>query len=246
MNNVIKLLQNHRSIRKFKSIPVSSEQIEAIIQSAQKASTSSNVQAYSIVGVTDSDMKEKLAALSGNQLYVKECPLFLVWCADLYRIQQASKKNGVEMTAGTTENFIVATVDAALAAQNAAVAAESLDLGVVYIGGIRNHSREVSDLLKLPELVYPVFGMCVGYPDQQPTPRSRLSSNVVYHQEVYSTSSVEAGIEEYDRTLQAYYIERTGGQRDTTWSKEMSDRFRHASRTHMRAFLEEQGYSFDT
>jgi FMN reductase (NADPH) len=244
MNEVIQLLQSHRSIRKFKSIPISPNQIDHIIDSAQKASTSSNVQAYSIIGVSDSDKKQKLAELAGNQQYIEKCPLFLVWCADLYRIDQACRKNQVEMVSGTTENFIVATVDAAIAAQNAAIAAESMGLGIVYIGGIRNQSYEVTKLLNLPSLVYPIFGMCVGFPDHEPSSRPRLARDAVYHQDAYSTEHVLEEIEDYDQMLQAYYIERTGGKRDTTWSKEMSQKFEHAARTHMRSFLEEQGYRF--
>jgi FMN reductase (NADPH) len=245
MNEIIQLLQGHKSIRKFKSNPVSSEQVQSIITSAQKASTSSNVQAYSVIGVTNPENKRRLAEFAGNQRYIEQCPLFLVWCADLYRLEQACCKHEVDMVSGTTENFIVATVDTALAAQNAAIAAESIGLGVVYIGGLRNRIDEVTKLLKLPKLVYPIFGMCVGYPDHEPTSRPRLPTDIIFHEESYGTEKLIAGIEDYDQELQSYYIERTGGKRDTTWSKEMSQKFHQESRTHMRSYLEQQGFRFD-
>ncbi|UFJ42615.1 oxygen-insensitive NADPH nitroreductase [Brevibacillus humidisoli] len=245
MNSVIQLMQQHRSIRRFKPDQIPPDQVDLILRSAQSASTSSNVQAYSIIGVTDPAMKKELAILVGNQPYVEQCPLFLVWCADLLRLRHSCEREQVEMVHGTMENFIVATVDVALAAQNAAIAAESLGLGIVYIGGIRNHPREVSRLLQIPELVYPVFGMCLGYPDQDPDRRPRLPLEAVYHQNVYSTQRFDQAIEEYNTVMREYYRHRTGGKRDTTWSQEMSEKFRQATRQHMRSFLEEQGYGFE-
>ncbi|WP_018132327.1 oxygen-insensitive NADPH nitroreductase [Effusibacillus pohliae] len=245
MNRTIEILQNHRSIRKYKPTPLTEEQVEAIVRSAQMASSSSNVQAYSVIGVTDPNMKKELAALAGNQAYIEQCPLFLVWCADLYRLREACAMQNTEMVHGTMENFIVATVDTALAAQNAAVAAESMGLGIVYIGGIRNNPREVTKLLRLPELVYPIFGMCVGVPDHDPGIRPRLGSEAIFHQNTYDAGKFKREIESYDRVMRDYYLRRTNGKRDTVWSKEMSDKFRQPVRTHMRSFLEEQGFRFD-
>lgn len=247
MNSAIELMQRHRSIRKYKTTPLAAEQIEAIVKSAQMASSSSHVQAYSVIGVTDSELKRKLAVLSGNQSYVEESPLFLVWCADMYRLREACALNETEMVAGTMENFITATVDVALAAQNAAIAAESMALGIVYIGGIRSNPKEVSELLQLPELVYPVFGMCVGVPDHDPGIRPRLPLQAVYHHNAYKHDGavVRQQIAEYDEIMHQYYLDRTKGTRDTTWSKEMADKYRQPSRTHMRSFLEDRGFRFE-
>ncbi|HEU4963536.1 MAG TPA: oxygen-insensitive NADPH nitroreductase [Bacilli bacterium] len=245
MNETINLLQQHRSIRQFKRTELTYEQTRAIIESAQMASTSSNVQAYSVIGVTDPCKKQELAALVGNQKYVEECPLFLVWCADMNRLREACAMQDTEMVHGTMENFIVATVDVALAAQNAAVAAESLGLGVVYIGGIRNNPQAVSDLLRLPDLVYPVFGMCVGYPDQEPDVRPRLAMDAVYHENTYDAEKARPMIKAYDEVTHRYYLERTGGKRDLTWSRSMADKFRQPVRIHMRSFLEGKGFRFE-
>lgn len=244
MNATIDLLMRHRSIRRFKSTPIAEEVLHTIVQAAQRASTSSNVQAYSVIAVTDSQLKQQLAEISGNQQNVLECPLFLVWCADLYRNQVAVEAEGIQMVAGTTENFIVATVDAALAAQNAAVAAESLGLGIVYVGGIRNNIREVTRLLGLPKLVYPVFGMCVGYPDQDPDLRPRLPLEAVLHREKYNVDAAPA-IQKYDEVMREYYLERTGGKRDTTWSKEMAAKYSRRVRLEMREYLQDQGFMLE-
>jgi FMN reductase (NADPH) len=245
MNDVTRLLQRHRSIRKFKPDEFSEQTLEAIVRSAQMASTSSNVQAYSVIAVTNPETKRALSAVAGNQQHVESCPVLLVWCADLSRDKLACEREGVEMVSGTMENFIVATVDVALAAQNAAIAAESLGLGIVYIGGIRNNLREATRLLNVPKLVYPVFGMCLGYPDHESGVRPRLPLRAVLHRETYDETAQAESIDEYDRRTRDYYIERTGGKRDTTWSKEMADKFKRPARAYMRAYLEEQGFRFD-
>lgn len=246
MNEIIELLTRHRSIRRFKSDEVPESMLEAIVRSAQQASSSSNVQAYSVIAVTNPDLKRTIADIAGGQKHVEQCPLLLVWCADLARNRLVCEQEGVELAAHTAENVIVATVDAALAAQNAAVAAESLGLGIVYIGGIRNNLSEVSRLLHLPQQVYPVFGMCVGFPADESAVRPRLPMRAILHREAYSGESDQLdAVAEYDRITRAYYIERTQGRRDTTWSREMADKFRRPTRLHVREQLEQQGFRFE-
>ncbi|MZQ85299.1 oxygen-insensitive NADPH nitroreductase [Paenibacillus sp. 5J-6] len=245
MNPVIEQLKLHRSIRKYKPDALSDEHLQSILESAQKASTSSNMQAYSIVGVTDPEAKKRLAHLAADQQFIEECPLFLIWCADLLRLQHACAPIEEVDIPSTSEIFIIATVDTALAAQNASIAAESLGLGVVYVGGIRNNPKEVSEVIGLPKLVYPVFGMCVGYPDQEPTQRPRLPLEVVYHKETYSTNTYTQGIEDYNRSLSEFMLTRAGGTRDSNWSKEMVRRLNSRHRTHMREFLAEQGFELN-
>ncbi|QHW29870.1 oxygen-insensitive NADPH nitroreductase [Paenibacillus rhizovicinus] len=249
MNETIALMKAHRSIRKFAPTAVTDEQLKQILTAAQAASTSSNIQAYSVIGVRSEEKRNRLAELTGNQKHVAEAPLFLVWCADLNRLQAAVRHHkeqaDFELT-HNTEAFLMATVDTALAAQNAAVAAESLGLGVVYIGGIRNRPQEVSELLKLPKLVYPVFGMCVGIPDQLPDLRPRLPVSVVYHEEAYSDAGFAEGIAAYDATISHYYEVRSGGGKTSRWSQEMTARFRQELlRPHMYDFLISQGFQLD-
>ncbi|MDQ0340347.1 FMN reductase (NADPH) [Caldalkalibacillus uzonensis] len=242
---VVQLLQGHRSIRKFTTDQIPSETIERIIHCAQMASTSSHVQAYSIIGVTDQDLKRKLAEYAGNQTYVETCAHFLVFCADLYRLNYVTKSKGVDVTETleTTEKFIVATVDAALAAQNAAVAAEAHGLGVVYIGGIRNNPDKVAQLLQLPEKVYPVFGMCLGYPAQDPEQKPRLPQSCVYFENGYpDIHTVAEDLKQYDQEVKQYYIQRTKGKRQDTWSDMMVKTLSTPSRTHMKSFLEKRGF----
>lgn len=249
MNDVIQLLMSHRSIRKFTDEPIPDATLHAIIRAAQMASTSSNVQAYSVITVQDQALREQMMKLSGDQQYVAECPVFLVWCADLYRLSKASgQQAGSEPTEAeayytdTVENFIVATVDTALAAQNAVIAAESLGLGAVYIGGLRNNIEQVSELLRLPELVYPLFGMCLGVPAQSPMTRPRLPLDSILHTDTYQIERTEPGIESYDRVYAQYMHERSQGKVSTTWSSQMRKRLQEPIRLHMKSFLESKGF----
>lgn len=244
MNEVIELLLNHRSVRRFKDITLSEEQTEAIISAAQAASTSSNVQAYTIIGVTDPGKRQVLAGLAGNQSYVEHTGLFLVFCADLSRLKEATEQQG-ETFHQNTESFVVATVDAALAAQNAAIAAESLGLGICYIGGIRNKPQEVSELLELPELVYPVFGLTIGVPDQENALRPRLPQHAVYHENIYKREQSRQGVAEYDEAIERYYKERTQGRTITNWSKGIADKYRQPVRANLRPFLENRGFRLE-
>jgi len=138
MNKVIDLLMSHRSIRKFKSQPISQEIVEELIGAGQSAATSSFIQACTVTQVTDKDAREKLCEAAASQPYVKESPLFLVFCADMHRHQLACDLHKADMLSGYTEQFLTASIDCALFAQNVLVAAESLGLGGCYIGAIRN------------------------------------------------------------------------------------------------------------
>ena len=149
MNQVIDLLKNHRSIRKFKPESVSNEKVHTIIEAAGWAATSNFIQAYTVIRVKNKETRKQIAALAGPQPWVELSPLFLVFCADLKRAQTACHYENKEMVPGYTEQFIISTVDVALAAQNAMIAAESLGLGGVYIGGIRNDPETVCKLLKI-------------------------------------------------------------------------------------------------
>ncbi|WP_028402241.1 oxygen-insensitive NADPH nitroreductase [Ectobacillus panaciterrae] len=245
MNQVIETLLQHRSIRKYEDRPLTDEQIRVIVESAQAASTSSYIQAYSIIGVKDREMKKKLAELAGNQAYVETNGHFFVFCADLYRHEVLAEMEGQDIYASieSTEKFMVAVIDAALAAQNAAVAAESMGLGICYIGGLRNNLEEVSELLNVPKLVIPLFGMSVGYPMQEGSIKPRLPFESVYHEEAYNKDEkqLKEQLSQYNEVISNYYIERTDGKRSDTWTGQMARMLSKPVRMYMKEFVEKQG-----
>ncbi|WP_078378545.1 oxygen-insensitive NADPH nitroreductase [Sutcliffiella halmapala] len=245
MNTTIETILNHRSIRKFEDKPLSNEQIRTMVESAQAASTSSFIQAYSIIGVKDKDKKKRLAELAGNQSYVENSGHFFIFCADLHRHAVIGEKEQTDVTMSleSTEKFIVATIDAALAAQNASIAAESMGLGICYIGGLRNKIEEVTELLEMPKYTIPLFGLAVGYPAQQTDIKPRLPFHHIYHEEVYNQDlgSYSEQLDGYNQTISDYYQARTSGKRTDTWTGQMANMLKQPKRLGMKEYLENQG-----
>lgn len=242
MNEVIKLLQSHRSVRKFTDQAVEQHVLEELIRCGQSAATSSFIQACTVIQVDDSAAREQLVKFAGNQPYIASSARFLVFCADMKRFKLACDMHQADMLSGFAEQFITATIDCALFAQNVLVAAESLGIDGVYIGGIRNQIQAVTDLLELPDLVYPVFGMCLGYPAQDPEVKPRLPLSVVLKKNRYDDGGDQAMINEYDEVVRQYYQTRTGGKKDTAWSEQISEMLVKEARPHMLEYLKSRGY----
>ncbi|KAA1174440.1 oxygen-insensitive NADPH nitroreductase [Marinobacter salinexigens] len=242
MNPIIELQKSHRSIRKFKDQKIPRELFEELIRAGQCAATSNHVQAYSIIHVVNPENREKLAELAGGQAHVARASDFLVFCADMKRSTEAAERAGAEVIRGMTEQLLVASIDAALMAQNVAIAAESEGLGLCYVGGIRNNPAEVAEVLRLPDHVYPVFGMSLGYPDQDPEVKPRLSLETILKEDYYDDSRDEEQVAAFDATMHRYYNERTGGNKDTNWSEQLAPLFTTKLRPHMREFLTKRGF----
>ncbi|MGB9737702.1 MAG: NADPH-dependent oxidoreductase [Chloroflexus sp.] len=205
---VVDLLLSHRSVRSYSNEPLPEGVLETMIAAAQSASTSSNLQTWSVVAVTDPERKDRLATLAGNQNQIRRAPLFLVWLADLARLAHAAETRQMPHEGlDYLEMWLVGVIDAALAAQNAAIAAEALGLGIVYIGAIRNHPLEVAGELQLPPMVMPVFGMCVGWPNpaRPAAIKPRLPQAAVLHREVYQPEQIPPAVERYNATMNAFY-----------------------------------------
>jgi FMN reductase [NAD(P)H] len=177
--------------------------LEVMLSAARSAPTSSNLQAYSIVVVDDPERKARLAAIAGRQKFIEQAPLFLVFCADISRLRYVSARQGRTFGADTLEMFLLASVDAALAMQNTLVAAESLGLAVTPVGAVRDHPDQIAAELGLPEGVYALAGMSVGFekPDSRRGTKPRLPQHVTVHRNQYTDETLEAGITEYDRVM---------------------------------------------
>lgn len=242
------LLQNHKSVRKFKEQPVNGELLREIIRSGQHAATSEFIQSYTIIHVTDDKVKNRIYNEVTSQKTILNAPVFLVFCADVNRLLTActmNQRKAPEAYMQYTETFLMASVDTAIAAQNTVIAAEAEGLGCTYIGGIRNNLPKLIELLEIPKGVYPVFGMVMGYPKENTdeAAKPRLPLDVVFKEGKYDTQGDEALIREYDQIIRNYYIERTGGERDETWTMQMSDFVQKPQRPFLREVLEKQGFT---
>lgn len=206
-NAVLDLQFAHRSVRQFNSRDVTDGELDAIVAAAQSAPTSSNLQPWSVVAVRDPQRKARLAILAGNQRFIEQAPLFLVWLADLGRAQRIAHRAGTTVEATDyLETTIIGFVDTALAAQNAVVAIESLGLGSVFVGAVRNQPEQVAAELNLPSHTVAAFGLAVGEPDpaENADVKPRLPKAAVLHHEQYESAPADAHIPVYDERLAAY------------------------------------------
>ena len=243
MNPTIECLTAHRSIRKFTDEPIAEDTLAQLVRAGQGAASSSFLQGTTIIRVTDRATRAAFVELAGNQTYIGTAPEFLVFCADLRRASACCEMHGKEAVEGMTEHFIIATVDVALFAQSMVVAAESLGLGICFIGAVRNDPQRASEVLGLPRNVYPVFGLCIGHPAQDPEVKPRLPLSVVVKQNRWSDAGDEAVIREYDERVRAYYQSRTGNNKEVGWSEQMAGLLGREARPHMREFLTARGFA---
>ncbi|MEN7459661.1 oxygen-insensitive NADPH nitroreductase [Pantoea dispersa] len=238
MTPTIDLLCSHRSIRAFTEQGIDDAQRSAIIAAAQAASTSSFLQCSSIVRITDRALREQLVQLTGGQPWVSAAAEFWVFCADFNRHQQICP----EAQLGRAEQLLLGCVDTALMAQNAMIAAESLGLGGVFIGGIRNSIAQVTELLGLPKFVLPLFGFCIGHPDASPDVKPRMPQAMLVHENRYQPLD-KAVLAQYDQQITAYYQQRDSNQRSEAWSELIQRLIIKETRPFMLDYLHQQGWA---
>lgn len=244
MNETINLLQNHSSVRKFKNKPLTDEQVNHIFKSANQASSFSLLQAVSIIRITDEDTRKAIMELSGPQSYIQEASEFWIFVSDFNRNHQIAPN--VDIT--YTEFLQIGAVDVGLMAQNAMIAAESMGLGGVYIGGVRLNIEKLSELLKLPKYVIPLVGLCIGYPAEEKAQlKPRLPKEVVMHHNKYEEFSLE-DIEDYDQEMKKYYENRPirapfTAKKVKGWSDHIDDHLERSIQPNMLSYLNKQGYA---
>ena len=243
----IENMLRHRSVRAFTDQALPPGTVEALVAAAQSAPTSSNLQTWSVVAVEDAGRRDRLSRLASNQAFIRQAPLFLVWVADLSRNARLGEAQGRAMEGlDYLEMFMVALIDAALAAQNALVAAESLGLGTVYVGALRNHPDAVAAELGLPPNAMGAFGLAVGYPDPAVATavKPRLPQSVILHRERYDAPDEPALLADYDRTLTAF--SEANGMGATGWIGRVLSRVGSAAglsgRDRMREVLGKLGF----
>lgn len=186
---MIDVLFSHRSIRKFDDKEIPEAVLEQILQAGSRASTTGNMQVYSIIVSKDLHIKEKLWVAHFKQNMVKQAPVILTFCADFQRFNQwCVQRNAVPGYANFL-SFFTAAIDALLAAQNIALAAEDQGLGICYLGTTTYMAESIIDTLNLPAYVVPVTSLVIGYPAENPPLTDRLPLRAIVHQEQYQAYS---------------------------------------------------------
>lgn len=186
---MIDILKDHKTIRKYTEQKIETPLLNEILEAGTRASTTGNMQVYSIVVTQDEAMKEKLAPCHFNQPMVKQAPVTLTFCADFNRFNLWCKQNNAEPGYNNFLSFVTAAIDALLVAQNVCVAAEAKGLGICYLGTTTYLADKIIDVLELPEGVVPVTTVTVGYPDEDPKQADRLPLEAVVHHETYKNFS---------------------------------------------------------
>ncbi|MGJ8637603.1 MAG: nitroreductase family protein [Phycisphaerales bacterium] len=242
-NPTIATMLAHRSIRKFKPGSIPAEDIQTAMHAGQAAATSSAVQPYCMIHVTDRPKRQAIADLAGPQQKVHDCGAFFVICADLRKHMLIIENAGQEYET-SLEAFLLASADASLFAQNFTLALEALGYGTCYIGGIRNDLPQLNDILDLPRGVLPIYGLCAGVPDESPTHRPRLAASAMLFENSYpSDDETMNAIEQYDEVYKQYLTDR--GAKPSTWSEAILTKFSYARRKGLAAFYRSKGASLD-
>ncbi len=180
------ILNRHVTIRKFKKQPVPDNLLESIIYSGTRASTTGNMQVYSIVITEDESQKKELAPYHFNQPVALEASVLLTFVADFNRFSKWCEFRNAKAGYSNFLSFFTAAIDALLVAQNVCVAAESHGLGICYLGTTTYNAKEIIDILELPQLTFPVTTVAIGYPDEDPDLNDRIPLQGVIHNEKYN------------------------------------------------------------
>ena len=234
MTETIKLMKAHTSVRRFKEQEIPQADLNEILTAAQMASSWKNFQSYSVIVVRSQEKKDALYELVPQEA-IRQSAVFLLFVGDLNRAGKGAQLHTDSFQPQGVEGLLISSVDAALAGQNALLAAESLGYGGVIIGLDRYKSAEVAGLFNLPDYTYPVFGMALGAPNQHHDVKPRLPLENVVFEEEYQEQSTEV-IQAYDR-VQADYA---GARATTSWSQRLAEQFGQVEPSSTRKNLEQK------
>ena len=244
MKTVKDTLLQRRSIRRYEREPIPQETMNLIYEAIRNTPTSYNGQQFSVIDVTDQEMKEKIYELT-SQKQIKTCNHFFVFCADFHKIKVIAEEKNIEFPEfqKTLDGVIVGTVDAALAMMSAVVAAESAGLGTCCIGYTRTAApEEVSRLLNLPQDTYIVCGLAIGVPREMPDLKPKQPIGLVIHSNTYSEDGVNQALIDYDKEIEHYNATRAGDKTTNDWAAHMVNYYRMAMSYNMLDTVRRRGF----
>jgi nitroreductase len=196
------ILLNRRTIREYSAKPIDNALLNEVLNEGCRASTTGNMQVYSIIITRDKYKKEELSPLHFNQKMITEAPVVLTFCADFNRFNKWCLLRNAEPGYDNYLSFMTAAIDALLVAQTVCIAAESRDLGICYLGTTTYMAHKIIEVLKLPKGVVPVTTVTLGWPAEKPEQPDRLPLDAVIHNEIYK--------EYTDESINRFYSEKEG------------------------------------
>lgn len=244
-------LLTRRCIRRYTDAPIPEATLDTLLACAQSAPTKSNLQQYSIIVTTDEALRMELADLNPDTGHMKYCPVFVTFCADMRRAKRLTERHGFDYASNNMDTFLNATVDAALAMQCFITAAETMGLGCAPISQVRNRMAEYCDTLGIPEGVFPIAGLTLGWPAWEGRMNARLPPAAVVHREKYDDANLDAVVDAYDaQRLESNPIsadgqrhaDKYGVSENCTWSENVARQLSVAERAEFRDFLIGNGF----
>lgn len=242
MKDITDTLLNRTSIRRYEGLHIEPEKLDLIYDAIIHSPTSYNGQQYSVIAIDNQETKEELYSLTGEK-QIKTCDVFLVFCADYYKIETIARKKRLQVPPfrQTLDGIMVGTIDATIAMCNARIMAESLGLGCCCIGYIRTAApREVSTLLNLPQGVFLVCGLTIGYPREQPNIKPKQEKSLLIHRNSYQHADIAERLLKYDETISQYNRRRSLGITENDWCNHMIDYYKAGMQYGLLSYLEEQ------
>lgn len=245
----LKTIFARASVRQFLDKPIPDQVMDLLFKAALCAPTSSHIQAFSIVKVNQPTARQQIYEITGKQEWILSCPQFLIFCADLNKVCAFSGLS-VDSPVVSQDAYLASLMDAALVGMTLSLAAEQLSIGNVMIGSIRNDVEAIAQLLQLPEGVFPLFGMCLGYYEFRKKPKPRLPQHMFVFDETYELPQNSAQLlSEYHEKLKNYYevaaLEHKGLRNSNkTWIQSASNAIQNEKRKLMGEVLKKRGFAF--
>ena len=250
----VQALLNRRVIRKYKTNPINEQTMALLLSAAQSAPTKSNLQQYSIVIIRDPEVRNAVSELVPSMPWVRNAPVIAIFLGDVRRIRRLAEIRGHTYQNNNADTFMNATVDAALAMQCFITAADYLGLGTCPISYVRNRIDDLAEILGLPDGVFPISGLCVGYPDDAGFVSMRLPQKVVVHQDLYNDDDLETDVKDYDDRNHERFALTPTKQRHTdkygvlekcTWSENVARQLSLPERAGFADYLKRKGINLD-
>lgn len=244
MEDIKTMLEERTSVRRYEREPITDYALSVIYSAILNTPTSYNGQQFSVIDISDQELKEKIYDLTG-QKQIKTCNRFFVFCADYNKITLLAEKKGLQMpnVTHTVDGVMVGIIDATLAMCNAVIAAQSCGLGSCCIGYTRTANTEkLAELLNLPKGVFVVCGLAVGVPREKPDVKPKQPKGVVIHNNVYNSEGLAEKLENYDSMIKAYNAVRSGTKTDNDWCSHILDYYKEMMNYKMLEYLKRQGF----
>ncbi len=245
-NDTLRRILSRRSHRRFTGEPVGEDLLRSLFAAAFSAPSKSDLQQVSVIRLTRREAIERIASRSRNVAWITGAPEFMVWCGDSRRIRRLAKWRGHPFANDHLDAFMNAAVDTGIAMQTFIVAAESAGLGCCPVSEIRDHVHHLARELALPDHVFPVAGLCVGWPASEGDVSMRLPQSVTVHENRYDDTNLLTEVAEYDRRREAARptppqaqrdVNRFGVTTDYGWSEHRTRQYARPMRTDFGAFV---------